>query len=139
MSTSARSTNPPSSPPIIRSRPFRIVTQTVPPGTPVPKGAVVDVTVTAADDFPLFILEGVLVDLKSTMLSAAYNALITGHPEARTIVSSAAKGLLSTKEVQQLEDLFASSPFKLALTAETGRDIAAAVETLRLLIAFGDG
>jgi hypothetical protein len=117
------------------------VTQTVPPGTPVPKGAVVDVTVTAADDFPLFILEGVLVDLKSqqTMLSAAYKDLITGHPEARTIVSSAAKGLLSTTEVQQLEDLFAKSRFGLTLTAETGRDIAAAVETLRLLIAFGDG
>jgi hypothetical protein len=117
------------------------VTQTVPPGTPVPNGAVVDVTVTAADDFPLFILEGVLVDLKSqqTMLSDAYNLLITGHQEARTIVSSAAKGLLSTEEVQQLKVLFEKSRFGLTLTAEIGHDIAAAVETLRLLIAFGDG
>ena len=114
---------------------FVIVSQSVKAGTPVPVGAAVDLILARPGTLPLGILVGVHIALKNEPIDRAYARLVAGNPQVNRIVARAASGPLSKADEQAVAELFLSKDVPLA--DQPGRDVTAAVETLRALVTFG--
>lgn len=114
---------------------YRIVDQTVPPGTPVPLDTAIDVVMARPGPLPVGIVTGVHADLRQFTIDDAFNRLVAGKPQAQRIVARAAEGPLSADDEQVVRDLFQAADFSIEETP--GRDVAAGLETLRVLTTFG--
>ncbi|WP_380168395.1 hypothetical protein [Jannaschia sp. R86511] len=120
---------------IIIDRPvvaFRIISQSVPAGTPVPEGTTIEVTMARPGRLPVGVISGVHLDLVRSNVEDVFTPLVT--PATRRIVARAAEGALSAADEQTIKDVFANVA---PVTDEPGKDVGAALETLRMLTTFG--
>jgi len=115
---------------------YRIVSQSVKPGTPVPLDTVVDLTLARPNTLPVGIVRGVHEGLRATSIGNAYDRLVRGKPQAQRLVVRASEGPLSSTDVQVLKDLFLSGDVTIEDTVP-GRDVQASIETLKMLTSFG--
>lgn len=124
--------------PIIVSRPLqrlRVVSQSIPAGTPVPVGTSVNLVLASPGDFPVGIVVGTHQVLKTLKMDTGHAQFIAGNTRVNRILSLAAAGPLSPEDKQAVVDIFAEHD--VAVTEQPGHDVTAAVETLRVLSAFG--
>lgn len=123
---------------IIVTRPtqrLRVVSQSVRAGTPVPVGTSVDLVMAPAGKFPIGIVTGTHQVLKAIEVDTGFNRFIAGKPQVNRILARAAAGPLSREDEQAVKELFAAE--QVEVTDTPGHDVTAAVETLRMLNAFG--
>ena len=121
---------------IIVDRPvvaFRIVNQSVPAGTPVPQGTTIDVLMARPGNLPLGVVTGVHLDLREQTVEQNFARFI--NPATRRVVARAAEGPLSGEDEQTIKRIFAQN--QVEVTEEPGKDVDAALETLRMLTTFG--
>jgi hypothetical protein len=111
---------------------FRIIGQSVPAGTAVPQGTTVEVTMARPGGLPVGVVKGVHLSLANEKIEDVFTPLVT--PAMRRIVARAAEGALSAADEQAIKDTF--EPVA-PVTDEPGKDIGAALETLRMLTTFG--
>lgn len=125
--------------PTIIDRPVlrvRVVSQSVPPGTPVPQGTSVTLTLASPLTFPVDIVAGTHLDLAGVTIESAYNTLVGTNPAVDRIVARASAGTITPADETAVTQIFAASGLG-QVTNEPGRDVGAAIETLRALTAFG--
>jgi len=112
---------------------FRIVNQSVAPGTPVPQGTTVNVTLARSGNLPLGIVTGVHKDLAGLTIDQTFSRFV--NPTTRRIVARLGDGPLSSTDEQAIKDTFAQQ--QIEITDEPGKDIDSAVQTLKTLTTFG--
>ena len=115
---------------------YRIVSQSVAPGTPVPLGTAVNLVFAQPAKLPVGVVVGVHQDLKNVSIESAFERLVKGRPQAQRLVLKASEGPLSSTDAQVLKDLFSQGNVPID-EAVPGKDINAAVETLKMLTTFG--
>jgi hypothetical protein len=123
---------------IIAERPplrMRIISQSVAPGTAVPLGTTVNVTLAPSGGLPVGIMTGTHVAVREATIDETFTRLVAGNPQVGVILNRAAGGALSTEDEQRVRDIFVSEGIEV--TDQPGRDVTAAVETLRVLSTFG--
>lgn len=118
--------------PILR---VRIVSQSVPPGTPVPQGTSVNVVMTSPFHLPVGVIAGTHLALKETPMGDAFTAFVANNPQVQRIVARASTGTLSAEDETAVRGIFADRG--IDVTEEPGRDVGAAVASLRVLTTFG--
>jgi hypothetical protein len=119
--------------PILR---VKVVSQSVRPGTPVPVGTTVDLVMAPPGDLPVGVITGVHLDLKDVTIATAFNNIVADNPVVNRIVTHAVAGQLSPEDTAAVREIFAGVE-GVEITDEPGKDINAAVETLRVLKTFG--
>src|SRR5690349_16832267 len=62
---------------------YRIVSQSIAPGTPVPLGAAVDLVLARPNNLPVGVVVGVHQDLKAVTIGSAFDRLVRGKPQAQ--------------------------------------------------------
>lgn len=112
---------------------FRIVGQSVPPGTPVPQGTTVEVTLARPGSLPVGVVSGVHRDLAGRRVEEVFSAFVT--PATRRVLARTAGGPLTAEDEQVVKDVFAQN--RVEVGDEPGRDVGAALEALRMLSTFG--
>ena len=112
-----------------------VVSQSVAPGTPVPVGAAIDIVMTRPGTLPIGLLQGVLTSLDTVTIQDGFQRFIASKPQTRRIIARAASGTLSNEDEQAVRELFSAE--NVPLTEVPGHDVAAALETLRVLSTFG--
>lgn len=121
--------------PVLR---VRVVSQSVAAGTPVPVGTTVDLVMATPFDLPVGVVTGVHAGLKTLTMADAYAKLVADNPLVNRIVTRAAAGQLGAEDAAAVREIFAASGIAgVSVTDEPGRDVVAAVETLRVLTTFG--
>ncbi len=123
---------------IIVGRPpvrFTIVGQSVATGTPVPVGTAINITLARPGDLPIGVITGVLTPVATLTIDQGFSRFVAGQPQVSRIIARAASGSISGEDEQAVRDLFAAQD--VVLVDEPGRDVTAAVETLRMLSTFG--
>lgn len=123
---------------VIIGRPFlslRVVSQSVPAGTPVPLGTSVELVLASPFDLPVGIVTGTHLALRDMPIGEAFDRLVAGNPQVNRIVARAAGGPLSAEDEQSIRNIFAAGD--ISVGEEPGQDVGAALESLRVLTAFG--
>jgi len=122
---------------IIERPPIRltIVSQSVPAGTPVPVGSAIDVTMARPGQLPIGVITGVLTPIATLTVDEGFDRFVAGNPQVRRIVGRAGTGVVTAEDEQAVREIFLNQD--IALTDEPGRDVTAAIETLRMLNTFG--
>jgi hypothetical protein len=123
---------------IIVQRPpvrFTIVSQSVSPGTPVPVGTAINLTLARPGELPIGVVTGVLTPLRTLSVAEGFDRFVAGNPQVRRIVARAGTGLVSAEDEQAVREIFQNQD--VAITDEPGHDVGAAIETLRMLNTFG--
>jgi len=123
---------------IIIDRPvvaFRVVAQTVPPGTPVPQSTAIDVVMARPGNLPVGVITGVLTQVALETVDTAFDRFVAGNADVRHVVARSAQGPLSEADEQIVRTTFTQRGVEI--TDEPGSDIDAALETLRMLTTFG--
>jgi hypothetical protein len=115
---------------------YRIVAQSIEPGTPVPLGVAVDLVLARPGNLPVGVVVGVHQDLKAVTIQSAFDRLVRGKPQAKRLVLKASEGPLGSTDAQVLKDLFSQGGVEIEENVP-GKDIDAAVETLKMLTTFG--
>jgi hypothetical protein len=115
---------------------YRIVSQSVPQGTPVPLGTAVNLILAQPGKLPVGVVKGVYDGLKQVSIAEAFDRLVRGKPQAQRLVLRASEGPLSATDEQALKDLFTAGDAPIQDDVP-GRDVEAAVETLKMLTTFG--
>lgn len=114
----------------------KVVSQSVEPGAPVPVGTTVDLVMAPPFELPIGVISGVHRDLKDRTIGVAFTEIVAGNPHVSRIVTHAAAGQLSVEDTDAVREIFAGIA-GAEITDEPGKDINAAVETLRVLKTFG--
>jgi hypothetical protein len=113
----------------------RIVSQSIPPGTPVPQGSSVDVVMANPFELPVGVISGTHVALRESLIGPAFTQFVQNNPQVHRIVARAATGTLAPEDETAVRDLFGQQGVEV--TDEPGRDVGAAIESLRVLTTFG--
>ncbi len=114
----------------------KVVSQSVSPGTPIPVGTTVDLVMALPFDLPIGVITGVHRDLRDRLIGIAFTEIVASNPQVNRIVTHASEGQLSVADIEAVKEIFANIQ-GAEITDEPGRDINAAVETLRVLKTFG--
>lgn len=112
---------------------FRVVGQSIAAGTPVPQGTTVDVTLARPGQLPIGVVTGVHRDLKELTVEEGFSRFV--NPATRRVLARTAAGPLSSEDEQTIKDVFRQND--VTVGDEPGRDVGAALETLRMLSTFG--
>lgn len=123
---------------IIVDRPvlqLRVVGQSIAPGTPVPQGTSVTLTMAPPGRLPVGVIVGTHVALREIPMTEAFERFVAGKPQVNRIVARAVSGNLAPEDEAAVRELFASE--RVEIVDEPGRDVTAAVEALRTLTTFG--
>jgi hypothetical protein len=123
---------------IIIDRPIfrvRVVSQSIPAGTPVPVGSAVDIVMAPPSQLNVGLIAGTLTALRDQNMDQAFQTFVAGNPQVDRIVARSAGGALSNEDEAAVRQLFLNRD--IAITDQPGQDVTAAVETLRVLTAFG--
>lgn len=116
----------------------RVVSQSVAAGTPVPAGTTVDLVMATPFELPVGVVTGVHAGLKKVTIADAYSKLVANNPLVNRIVTRAAAGQLGAEDTAAVRTIFADAQIDgVEITDEPGRDVNAAIETLRMLKTFG--
>jgi|tagenome__1003787_1003787.scaffolds.fasta_scaffold20056983_2 hypothetical protein len=125
---------------VILSRPevvFRIVSQSIAPGTAVPVGATIDVQVARPGTLPVGMVTGVHAAVADESVDDAFQRLVAHNPpQVRRLVALSAEGPLSAADAQAVRQIFNTADISVDDNVP-GQDLTAAVETLRMLVTFG--
>jgi len=113
----------------------KVVSQSVPPGTPVPVGTTVDLVMAFPGTLPVGVISGVHEAFKTVQISEAFTKLVADNPLVNRIVTNASEGQLSPEDTNAVKKIFADA--QVEVTDVPGRDINAAVATLSMLKTFG--
>lgn len=114
----------------------KVIAQSIAPGTPVPEGTEVNLVLVRAARLPVGVIRGVHEATATLTMDDALARLITGNPLAERLASRAAAGQLTDADRQSVSTLFTDAGIEISTTP--GRDVTAAVETLRTLVGFRD-
>jgi hypothetical protein len=114
---------------------FRVIGQSVAPGTPVPQGTVVNLVMARAGGLPIGVGAGVHLDLRDESVETQFERLGVGSATVRRLLTRAAKNELSDADREEVRGIFVGN--NIPITAEPGRDVDAALETLKMLSTFG--
>lgn len=113
----------------------KVVSQSVPAGTPVPVGTSVDLVMAFPGTLPVGVIDGVHTHFRELAISDAYTTLVAGNPVVNRIVTHAAAGQLSAEDATAVKEIFSKA--QVDVNDEPGTDINAAVATLSVLTTFG--
>lgn len=114
---------------------YRIVAQTVAPGTPVPLGTAIDVVMARPGTLPVSVVAGTHQALQATTIDDAFARLVAGKPDVVRLVARAAGAPLSREDEEALRVTFRQA--QIEITDRPGSDVEAGLETLRMLTTFG--
>jgi hypothetical protein len=118
--------------PILR---VRIVSQSIPPGTPVPQGTSVNVVMANPFELPVGVISGTHLALRESLIGPTFTQLVQNNPQVQRIVARASTGTLAPEDETAVREIFGQQGIEV--TDEPGRDVGAAVESLRVLTTFG--
>lgn len=113
----------------------KVVSQSVAPGTPVPVGTTINVTLARPGDLPLGVITGVHEALKDRNIAQVFEDLTTGRPEVNGIVTRAIADQTTPADTVAVKAIFTAA--NVEITDEPGHDITAAIETLKAIKTFG--
>jgi hypothetical protein len=113
----------------------KVVSQSVPAGTPVPVGTTVDLVMAAPGRLPVGVVSGVHDAFKEFTIADAHAALVADNPLVNRIVTHATEGQLSAEDANAVKEIFSNA--NVEVTDEPGKDLNAAVATLSMLKTFG--
>lgn len=113
----------------------KVVSQSVAPGTPVPVGTTINVTLARPGDLPLGVITGVHEALKDRNIAQVFEDLTTGRPEVNGIVTRAIADQTTPADTVAVKAIFTEA--NVEITDEPGHDITAAIETLKAIKTFG--
>ena len=113
----------------------KVVSQSIPPGTPVPVGTTVDLVMAFPGSLPVGVITGVHEAFKNITISDAFTKLVADNPLVNRIVTHASEGQLSPEDTNAVKKIFADA--QVEVTDVPGKDINAAVTTLAMLKTFG--
>ena len=113
----------------------KVVSQSIPAGTPVPVGTTVDLVMAAPGTLPVGVITGVHEHFKNFKIADAHAALVGSNPLVNRIVTHAAEGQLSAEDANAVREIFAGA--NAEVTDQPGSDLNAAVATLSMLKTFG--
>ena len=126
---------------IVLQRPpllVKVVSQSVPPGTPVPVGTTVDLVMAPPFQLPVGVVSGVHVGIRELNIGDAYQRLNVQDPRVSRLVARAASNQLDAADRAEVNEIFEAADIEgIEITDEPGRDVNAAVETLKVLKTFG--
>ena len=114
---------------------LRVVSQSVAPGTPVPLGTAVELVLASPFQLPVGIVTGTHTALREMSIGEAFDRVVAANPQVNRIVARAAAAPLSNEDEQEIRNIFANGGIEV--TEEPGQDVGAALESLRMLTAFG--
>lgn len=114
----------------------KVLSQSVAPGTPVPEGTAVDLVLVHPARVPVGVIRGVHRDIATLTMQEGLQRLVLDNPVGERLAARAAAGLITTADHAAVRTLFADA--QMPIVAEAGRDLDAAVETLRTLNTFRD-
>ncbi len=113
----------------------KVVSQSVPAGTPVPVGTSVDLVMAPPFSLPVGVIDGVHNAFKEVSIGSAYETLVADNPLVNRIVTHAAAGQLSAEDSTAVRAIFTKA--NITVDDEPGTDVNAAVATLAMLKTFG--
>jgi len=87
----------------------RVVSQSVPPGTPVPIGTTVDLVMAFPGTLPVGVISGVHEAFKDVQIAEAFTRLVADNPLVNRIVTNASAGQLSTEDTTAVKKIFADA------------------------------
>lgn len=116
----------------------KVVSQSVAPGTPVPVGTTVDLVMAPPFKLPVGVVSGVHVGIRDLNIGDAYQQLNVQDPRVSRLVARAASNQLDAADRAEVREIFEAADIEgIEITDEPGRDVNAAVETLKVLKTFG--
>jgi hypothetical protein len=115
----------------------KVVRQSIAPGTPVPVGATVNVVLARTGDLTLGVVTGVHEALKDRTISTVFSEVVPGNQVINGIVSRSITDQLTPADTQAVREIFADKFPDVEITDEPGRDLTAAIETLKVIKTFG--
>jgi hypothetical protein len=118
--------------------PLKVVGQSVPPGTPIPVGSTVNITMTRSELLKLDIIRDAHVGLRESTMAEAHLALVKDRPEVTRILTNAAKDDLSNDDRVALKQIFEANGTPID-DDDSSKDTAAAVKALQAIAIFGGG
>jgi hypothetical protein len=113
----------------------KVVQQSIAPGTPVPVGSTINVTLARPGDLPLGVIAGIHQSLKDRNIAQVFTDLTTGRPEVNGIVTRAIADQITPADTVAVKAIFTAA--NVEITEEPGHDINAAIETLKAIKTFG--
>lgn len=116
----------------------KVVSQSVAQGTPVPVGTTVDLVMAPPFKLPVGVVSGVHVGIRDLNIGDAYQQLNVQDPRVSRLVARAASNQLDAADRAEVREIFEAADIEgVEITDEPGRDVNAAVETLKVLKTFG--
>jgi hypothetical protein len=114
----------------------KVVSQSVPAGTPVAQGTTIHLTLAEPSTIPIGVIEGVIRDLATQPMAEVFGAYIADRPDiTRILARSAESDVLTANDQEIIVETFAANG--VDLTDQPGEDVAAAMTTLQAAWAFG--
>ncbi len=113
----------------------KVVSQSVPPGTPVPVGTTVDLVMANPFTLPVGVIDGVHEQFRGIPIREAYDRLVGTNPLVNRIVTHSVAGQLSNEDNAAVREIFGQAG--VDVTDQPGTDLNAAVATLVALTTFG--
>jgi hypothetical protein len=114
----------------------KVVSQSVPAGTPVPIGTAIDLVLAPPFQLPIGIVEGVHVDLRQRTLGSLYDQVIADDTELRRVLARNATADALTANDEAIV-LGALNQLDIFISEEPGRDVAAGFQALKAGFTFG--
>lgn len=114
----------------------KIVSQSVPAGTPVPVGSAIDIVLAEPAQIPSRVIEGVHLDLRDRTFGEIYSSAIAPNAELRRVLARTPSAeVLSGTDAQVVVD--ALQNLDISVGDEPGRDLDAGFQALKAGMTFG--
>jgi len=123
---------------VVLGRPImrpKIVSQSIPAGTPVPVGTAVTLGLAPTENINVGLIEGVHEQFAARPVAEAYATLVANNPLVSRVVAHNAAGQLTPEDAQVVTQIFENA--QAPITDQPGSDLNAALATLTMLKTFG--
>lgn len=124
---------------LIAGRPLvinKVVSQSVAPGTPVPKGTPIDVVFAPPFALPIDVIRDPHVGLAGRTLGSVYDTFIVNNPDVRNVLArNDSAATLSTADQAVIKTAFQGAD--VAINDEAGSTMQQAFSSLQAALAFG--
>jgi hypothetical protein len=114
----------------------KVVSQSIAPGTPVPRGSTVDVVLAQPGFLPIDVIRDPHVALTGRTLSNVYDTFVRDNPAVRNVLArNTTADTLTTADQGVLEAAFSAQD--VPITTEPGQTLAQAFGSLQAAFTFG--
>lgn len=114
----------------------KVVSQSVPPGTPVPKGTAIDVVLAQPGLIPIDVIPDPHVSLKGRTLGNVFDTFIKDSPDVRNVLArNDSAATLSTADQGVIQNAFQAQDIPIG--TQPGQTIDQAFKSLQAAFAFG--